>query len=363
MSKRIAFVLILCIFTVQTDRSSGHYQSWFPKAPPLQNLPPKTIQVSTVEQLIAAVNRIDSDATILLADGIYKLNRPITMYGKKNIALRSLAADPANVILIGQGWDTKAKSDILIRIGNSSDITIADLTFTESRHYAIKIEAEHSPRNIHVYNCRFRNIGVRAIKGSTGFNQNSRAMGGSIRYCRFENTKVPPANWLFDGDYISAIDMMALQDWTISHNFFRNINGRNGRGRAAIFIWVRSRKVIVERNVILDCDEGISFGSRTVSSSTVKGEKISSVVDGIIENNFLYGWTELGFGIWDAERIKIYNNRILRSAASSKKAIIIGRTTTGTEILKNQIQGSIQHESSDPNEVGGANRNLDSLLK
>jgi len=74
---------------------------------------------------------------------------------------------------------------------------------------------------------------------------------GSVSYCHFENTKVPPAHWLFGGDYIAAIDMMALEDWTFSDNIFRNIKGRNGGGRAAIFIWVRSRRVVVER--IDDC--------------------------------------------------------------------------------------------------------------
>jgi hypothetical protein len=43
---------------------------------------------------------------------------------------------------------------------------------------------------------------------------------GSVRGCYFENTKVPPADWLFGGDYIGAIDMMALEDWTFSRNVF-----------------------------------------------------------------------------------------------------------------------------------------------
>jgi hypothetical protein len=53
---------------------------------------------------------------------------------------------------------------------------------------------------------------------------------GSVRYCHFENTKVPPADWLYGGDYIAAIDMMALDGWTFSDNVFRDIKGRNGGG-------------------------------------------------------------------------------------------------------------------------------------
>ena len=122
-------------------------------------------------------------------------------------------------------------------------VTIADITFTDCRSYGVKVEAENAPRNVHIYNCRFRNIGVRAIKGSAGQDPTVRAVKGSVRYCQFENSKVPPADWLFGGDYISAIDMMALDDWTFSDNYLHNIKGRHGGCRAAIFIWVRSSRI------------------------------------------------------------------------------------------------------------------------
>ena len=71
---------------------------------------------------------------------------------------------------------------------------IADLTFADCRSYGIKVEAENAPRGIHIYNCRFHNIGVRAIKGSAGRDPDIRAVKGSVRYCHFENTKIPPAD-------------------------------------------------------------------------------------------------------------------------------------------------------------------------
>jgi hypothetical protein len=86
-----------------------------------------------------------------------------------------------------------------------------------------------------------------------------RAVRGSVRYCDFENTKVPPANWLFGGDYISAIDMMALESWTFSDNVFKNIKGRNGGGRAAIFVW---------------CDPRISWWNEISSSIATAGWRL-----------------------------------------------------------------------------------------
>lgn len=206
------------------------------------------------------------------------------------------------------------------------------------------MEAENAPKDIHVYNCRFRNIGVRAIKGSAGRDPNVRAVRGSVRYCRFENTKVPPAHWLFKGDYISAIDMMALEDWTFSDNIFRNIRGRNGGGRAAIFIWVRSRRVLVERNLIINCDRGVAFGNPGKSTANISGERLIYVDDSMIRNNFITGGPDCGIELWYAENIKIYNNSIWRPQQNFSRGIRIGTGTSHTEIVNNFVHGEIRFD-------------------
>jgi hypothetical protein len=188
---------------------------WFPKAPPMA--PPKgdTITVTTVDELFHAVENINVGGTILLSEGRYRLSRPIILREKKNISIRSASGDPAKVTLCGKGWDSEAKGDDILRIAHCDGVTIADLTFADCRSYGIKVEAENAPKNVHIYNCRFRNIGVRAIKGSAGKDPKVRAVKGSVRYCRFENTRIPPAHWLFRGDYISAIDKaVSLADVT-----------------------------------------------------------------------------------------------------------------------------------------------------
>jgi hypothetical protein len=96
---------------------------------------------------------------------------------------------------------------------------------------------------------------------------------------------VDPESSMWSG----AIDMMALEDWTFSENVFRNVKGRNGGGRAAIFIWVRSRQVVVERNLIENCDRGVAFGNPGKSTASVAGERLVYVSDGIIRNNFIVG--------------------------------------------------------------------------
>ena len=315
---------------------------WVAQAPPLPPPQGEVLRVATAAELLAAVDRVGPADTILLADGHYKLPRVIVLQGKKDIAIRSASGDPLKVTLSGRGWDSQGQGDDLIHIGHCEGVTIADLTFADCRSYGIKVEAENAPKDIHIYHCRFRDIGVRAVKGSAGQDPNIRAVKGSIRYCHFENTKVPPADWLFGGDYIAAIDMMALEDWTLSDNVFRNIRGRNGGGRAAVFVWVRSRRVVVERNLIVGCDRGVAFGNPGQSTANLTGERLVYVADGVIRNNFIAGGPDCGIELWHADRIKVLNNTIWRPEQNWTRGIRVGTGTAHTEIVNNLVHGEIR---------------------
>ena len=327
---------------VQPTAPIGAIPPWFPKALPLPPPQGEVVRVSTADELLAAVDRVGPGGTILLADGHYQLPRVIVLQGKRDITIRGAAGDPKKATLRGKGWDSNAEGDDLLHIGQCDGVTIADLTFADCRSYGIKVEAERAPKNIHIYNCRFRDIGVRAIKGSAGQDPNTRAVKGSVRYCSFENTKVPPADWLFGGDYISAIDMMALEDWTFSDNFFRNIKGHNGGGRAAIFLWVRSRRLIVERNLIIDCDRGVAFGNPGQSTANLAGERLAYVSDGVIRNNFIVGGADCGIELWYAEQIKVCHNSIWRPERNWNRGIRIGTGTSQTDIVNNLVHGEIR---------------------
>ncbi|UCG59790.1 MAG: right-handed parallel beta-helix repeat-containing protein [Phycisphaerales bacterium] len=316
--------------------------SWFPKAVPLPPPSGQVIRAATVNELFAAVEHIEPGGTILLADGHYTVPRVIVLAGKKNIAIRSAAGDPAGVVLSGKGWDSGARGDDILHVAHCEGITIADLTFADCRSYGVKVEAENAPKDIQIYNCRFRDIGVRAIKGSAGRDPDVRAVKGSVRYCHFENTRIPPADWLFGGDYIAAIDMMALDGWTFSDNVFRNIKGRNGGGRAAIFIWVRSRRVVVERNLIINCDRGVAFGNPGRSTANIAGEQTVYMSDGIIRNNFIVGGPDCGIELWYAERIQVYNNSIWRPDRNWRRGIRIGAGTCNIDIANNLVHGEIR---------------------
>ncbi|MCI0746494.1 MAG: right-handed parallel beta-helix repeat-containing protein [Verrucomicrobia subdivision 3 bacterium] len=339
--------LLGCLILLMVWPAPAQVPSWLARAPRLPAPQGEVIRVATVDELLAAVGRVGHGGNILLGDGEYKVPRVILLRGKTNLVIRSASADPAKVILRGRGWDSQASGDDILHIAHCQGVTIADLTFTDCRSYGIKVEAENAPRDIHIYNCRFRDIGVRAIKGSAGKDPNVRAINGSVRYCQFENTKAPPADWLYGGDYIAAIDMMALEDWTFSDNFFRNVKGRNGGGRAAIFIWVRSRQVVVERNVIVNCDRGVAFGNPGQSTANIGGERLVYVENGMIRNNFIAGGPDCGIELWHADRIKVYHNTVWRPERNWGRGIRVGTGTSNSEIVNNLVHGEIRLEGGD----------------
>ena len=296
--------------------------------------PVRIVNVSTVSELRGAVRDALAGDVILLADGIYDLaGSRIYMSGKRDVTLRSASRDPSRVVLRGAGFGSLSNTDELLVIADCADITVEALSFEEAHAYGIKVQAENFPSNIHILNCRFRNIGTRAIKGSTS--STGVAAGGLIRWCTFENTKVPTSDWPSGADYIGGIDMMALEDWTISDNTFRNIRGMTGAGRAAIFIWVRSRRVTVERNVIIGCDLGMAIGNFH------NPDGVTHVAESVYRNNFVTAPVAAGAELTWVTGIKFYNNSIWRLDETGRGIRVIDGTTSGVDLANNIVRGTI----------------------
>jgi pectate lyase len=312
--------------------------------------PGTIVRVASEGELHQAILKADPDETILIEDGIYNLTREILIENKAGLTLRGASAEASKVILQGGGWgdfyhDRESyvpNNGIVIR--NSENITITDLTITEVSRYGILLDAEtaavrSNPKNIHIHRCNFMNIGVRAIKGTASRDQ-KHLVGGSVRSCKFENTKVPDSSWLFQGDYISAIDMMYLKDWVFSDNVFYNVRGANGGGRGAIFIWNQSRSILVERNVFVGCDRSISFGNP--SEPTLYEPGTLHNYDGMIRNNFIVAGHERGCGIeviW-ADNIHVCHNTVY-SPSPKYRAIRYFQKISRLHIANNLVAGGI----------------------
>jgi len=317
--------------------------------------------VNTVAALEQALMDARPGDTILVAEGTYMIERTLAIDGKQHVTLRGASGDPAKVTLRGAGgW--RGPTDDYRSIGNedlltirrSEDIVIAHLTFADVRHYGIKvgIDADRkppNPSNIHIYNCRFRDIATRAIKG-VAMADRKPVVGGSVRYCHFENTGVPDPSWgwaLYDGNYVSAIDMMYLKDWTFSDNVFRNIKGASGGGRGAIFIWNQSRNITVERNVFTGCDRSIAFGNPSKPTGYEPGTL--HIYGGMIRNNFIVVGSgpktagAKGIEIVWTEDVKVYHNTVY-SDDPQRRAIHYFQDIHRLHLANNLLRGRLDGE-------------------
>jgi hypothetical protein len=132
--------------------------------------------------------------------------------------------------------------------------------------------------------------------------------------------------------------MMRLDGWTFADNYFKDIKGANGQARGAIFVWVESNNVTVERNVFIDCDRSVCFGN------PMNGGTSMHITDAVCRNNFIVTTSEdAGVEVSWCEKIRIYHNTILKRKAASRGIRIVASTNCkDVQIANNLYNGSLE---------------------
>lgn len=278
-------------------------------APPLPAPSGPVLRVADVPSLRKAVAEATPGATILLADGIYRLDELLVT--GSNLTIRGASGDREKVVLDAGGKFTK-----VVRVRGAKDLTIADLTVANSRQYGIFFLGDSGVERLKVHNVKFHNCYVRGLKGTSATRINDsgsnllspeaadrvRPRRGEVRYCLFINDDVTPNDEPYGGDYVSGIDAMWLEDWVIADNTFVNIRGQHGGGRGAIFVWVNSENVTAERNLIVNCDRGICFGNPSGDPVHMTG--------GVIRDNFIVAGAGQAIEVCRARGTTVVHNTI-----------------------------------------------------
>jgi len=338
-SSALVVLAMLTAFALGAAPVAAGRPEWMPKAPPLP-LSGNIVRVTSPSELDHAVRQASDGDTILVADGVYQLDHLLHLRGRTGVTIRGESGDPAKAIIRGAGFENRESRFDLLVIHGCSNITVAYLTFEETPSYGVKLEnTRYEGRgleNISIYDCRFANCGTRMVKGTGG--QGVPVVGGSIRYCTFENTKVPPRQWLFEGDYISAIDCMRLVDWTISDNYFANIKGANGGGRGAVFVWVESKNVVTERNVFVGCDRSICYGNPSGSDFDAP---TFHMTNGVIRNNFVVAGADKGIEVCWGDGVDVYHNTVLADVGKKWAIHCHWRELRDVHVRNNLVRGQI----------------------
>lgn len=258
---------------------------------PLPNPSGSTITVSTVSELLSAVQQANASGnlTILLEDGTYTLEEMLWISGN-NVAFRSKSGSQSAVIIRGQGM-RGGVSHIFNVPGDN--FTAADMTIGWVANHGVQIHSDADNPIIH--NIRFVDTGEQMLKVSYRPGDSDSSDNGLVEWCVFEYSAGVGPQY-----YIGGIDAHQAHNWIIRNNLFRNIRSPEGElAEHAIHFWSESRNTLVENNIIANCDRGIGFGL---------GDR--GHLGGVIQNNMIHTTRDVGIGLENADRTAVYHNTV-----------------------------------------------------
>jgi hypothetical protein len=274
---------------------------------------------------------------VLIADGHYYLPRTLVLKTDR-MTLRSASGRRDQVLLDG----ARGNPGELVAVSHCTGVTIADLTIQNVAWNGFKINADSGVRDVTISNCVIHNIWQRGIKGVPGVRKDGRLQpcrGCRVQYCLFYNdrpkrfdddpyeTKNPKQ---FGGNYIGGMDIMNAKGWIVSDNVFLGIHGLTGEARGAIFFWNQSSDCVIERNIILDCDTGISLGNgMRQPDAKVHCTRF------LVRNNFVTRCPEGAITATFTRDCKIVHNSIHDPANRQRRSIWVVQDNDGLVIANN----------------------------
>ena len=323
------------------------------KAPPLPPPTGKVVEVKNVEELLAACAAPAEGSTILIADGTYQLTRGLWLTGLKGVTLRGKSGERTRAVLDG----TKvAKGEILTLGSNCADVTIADLTVQNAAVHGITVKGEGNNQRPRIYNCRLRDCWERYVKGTAIPNPDgkdaaglapevlkTRPAGGRIEFCLFEQSHPKTADDWTGGDYLAGLDLMWLKDWVISDNVFLNLQGKTRGGRGAVFVWNNSEDVLIERNLIVNCDRGICLGNP--SGAAVH------LTRGVVRNNFVVRGADKAIELARTRDCQVYHNTVWSAEPGYARTLHLFDGSRGARVFNNLVGGKLLVEGPDAGKV------------
>ncbi len=319
-------------------------QSWFPVAPPLPDPQGTVVDVSTVEELVAAIGQAQAGQTIRVADGHYVMPRYVEIRAD-NVTLHSASGQRQRVILDG----ARSSHGELLGVRACSGVTIADLTIQNVRWNGFKINSETNVQKLTIYNCIIHNIWQRGVKGVKVPPENREAIrpkGCRIQYCLFYNDRpkqlADDSADIANGNYIAGIDVMYARDWVISDNVFVGIQGSTGEGRGAIFLWFDAQRCTIERNVIIDCDVGLQLGNPHRADGVEY-----HCVGCVARNNFITRAPEAGIVTVYTKDCRVLHNTIHDPGSKLNRLIRTVFTNDGLVVANNLLSGPGMRNESD----------------
>jgi hypothetical protein len=229
-------------------------------------LPPPTepiVTVSTESQLREQAYSAGSGTTILVEPGVYYMQDFVHVV-HEGITIRGATGQRGDVILDMGGMAT-GHFGILIE---ADDVTIADLTIREASDHGVSIQGVDRPT---LYNLHILDTGDQLVKVNP---LGDGSEDGLLACSRLEYTTTAP------DEYTNGISAHDAHRWVVRDNEWFRIRTPGNTPVPTILFWSGSTDTVVERNLLVDCFQGISFGNSSHGSGDHFG--------GIVRNNMIY---------------------------------------------------------------------------
>lgn len=303
----------------------------------------KTFTASTIREIQTAILSAIPGTTILIKDGVYKLDGRMLTLAVPSVTIRSASSNRDKVILDG-GYKSPSVFEI-----SASDVTIADLTITSPYNHAIHVFTPRKGGNTQdtlIHNVHIVDPGQQAIKVNPT-TDGAYLVNGIIECSLIELTAIGREK-IRNNCYTGGIDAHRAQGWTVRDNEIKGFWCQKGLSEHAIHFWKGSQDTTVERNVLIDNARGIGFGMQAQKNSGMNTvcAPSSDHIGGVIRNNFITttdkklfssdAGSDCGICLWYVCNTKVAENCIYSEQPNRTFSSIEWRfPTTTAEVINN----------------------------
>jgi hypothetical protein len=286
---------------------------------------------------VDAANSGGGNRILEIADGTYTLNDTLQIKAP-GITLIGASRDRSKVTIRGDAMSPTAQVGNVIRVAGKN-FTLQHLTIARSRWHLIQIVGEEDADNAVIRDCVLRDAYEQMVKITLDINDRRvSADNGLIENCLFEYTAGIGPQY-----YIGGVDGHGAKNWVIRGNTFRDIKSPTSTAAEhAVHFWTDSADIIVEDNLIIDCDRGIGFGLLDPASNR-------GALRGIIRNNMIYSSAarkgpaaDAGIILESTPGTEVYNNTVMLENGYPNAIEYRWSTTTGVKIYNNLTNAQIR---------------------
>jgi hypothetical protein len=261
-SKKMS-TLIFLFFTMVALDSLARTAYSAGSCPPLPPPTGQVISVSNEQDLRDQAVNAAPGTTIIVSQGVYNMGNYLHVT-HSGITIRGETGNRGDVILNFGGMES-GHFGILV---DADDVTISDLTIRNALNHGVSIQGRDRPI---LYNLHILDTGDQLVKINPAVNGSEE---GLLACSRLEYTTSAPDR------YTNGISAHQAHRWIVRDNEWYRIRGNMDDPVHAILFWSGSSETVVERNLLVDCSQGIAFGNASHSSNDHTG--------GIVRNNIIY---------------------------------------------------------------------------